>query len=142
MFIVTMTVGIVVSLVLLEITGLAAGGVIVPAYVSLLLNNPISLAALLAIALAAFGVLRLAGNYLLLYGTRRYSIALLLGGLMNLGLQFVAPARELPIEWAGFGYLVPGLIAYHFDRQGVWKTLLMIAIAAPIVRLVVLFVDY
>ena len=142
MFIITMTVGIAVSLLLLELTGLVAGGVIVPAYVSLLIASPFSLAALLAIALVTFAILRIAGDFLLLYGTRRYSVSLLVGGLLNACLQLFDPARELPIEWAGFGYLVPGLLAYHFDRQGVWKTVLMIAIAAPIVRIVVILISH
>lgn len=142
MFVVTIAVGITVSLAMLELTGLVAGGVIVPAYVSLLLVKPWSLGALLAIALASFGILRLTGNYLMLYGTRRYSVSLLVGALLNAGARSLDPAQELPIEWVGLGYLIPGLIAYHFDRQGVLKTVLAIAVAAPIVRAIVVLAGY
>ena len=41
------------------------------------------------------------------------------------------------VEWVGLGYIVPGLLAHQFDRQGVLPTLLMLAIAAPLVRLIV-----
>ena len=139
MFALTLTIGIATSLLLLEITGLVAGGVIVPAYVSLILTRPESLAILLAMALVAFLCVRVLGQLLLLYGTRRYSVSLLLGGLLNVVAQSLPPAAvaiAVPIEWSAFGYLVPGLIAYHFDRQGVLKTVLMIAIAAPLVRAV------
>jgi hypothetical protein len=50
----------------------------------------------------------------------------------------LALPAALSLEWSAFGYLVPGLIAYHFDRQGILRTLLMIAIAAPLVRTFVL----
>ena len=142
MFLVTMAIGIAVSLALLELTGLVAGGVIVPAYASLLLDRPASLAALLAIALATWAIVRVAGNWLLLYGTRRYSVSLLVGALLNAGLQSLDTARTLPVEWIGLGYLVPGLVGYHFDRQGVVRTLLALAIAAPVVRVLVLLAGY
>ncbi len=134
----TMTVGIVVSVLLLELTGLIAGGIIVPAYVSIILLNPLSLGLLLGISLVVLFCLRLFGQVLILYGTRKYGVSLVLGGLLNLAAQNLAPYLTQPVEWSAFGYLVPGLMAYHFDRQGIAKTLVMIAIAAPLVRAVVL----
>jgi hypothetical protein len=35
---------------------------------------------------------------------------------------------------------VPGLLAHQFDRQGILPTLLMLAIAAPVTRLIVILV--
>jgi len=145
MFALTMTVGIAVTVVLLELTGMVAGGIIVPAYVSLILSSPISLGALLAMALAVMLALRLLAQVMPLYGTRRYGLSVLLGGVLNAGAQtmFTASALHfvLPIEWTAFGYLVPGLIAWHFDRQGIARTVLMIAIAAPLVRALVLLLS-
>jgi poly-gamma-glutamate biosynthesis protein PgsC/CapC len=150
MFALTMMVGIAVSVILLELTGLVAGGIIVPAYVSLLLNSPASLAVLLVMALAVMLALRALGELFPLYGTRRYGIGILLGALLNAGTQHLLAhpplAATLPValavEWAAFGYLIPGLIAVHFDRQGIVRTVLMIAIAAPLVRAVVLLFSF
>jgi hypothetical protein len=44
------------------------------------------------------------------------------------------------VEWVGLGLIVPGLLAHQFDRQGVLPTLLMLAIAAPLTRLIVILV--
>src|SRR3954451_3506539 len=121
-----MTVGIAVAVLLLELTGLVAGGIIVPAYVSLILFSPASLAMLLAMALAVLLSLRLLGEAMPLSGARRYGISVLLGGVLSAGAQHCLPPAAAPvalqIEWAAFGYLVPGLIAYHFDRQGIVRT--------------------
>jgi poly-gamma-glutamate biosynthesis protein PgsC/CapC len=145
-FALTMTVGIAVAVLLLELTGLVAGGIIVPAYVSLILFSPASLAMLLAMALAVLLALRLLGQAIPLYGARRYGISVLLGGVLNAGAQHlmtpIAAPVALHVEWAAFGYLVPGLIAYHFDRQGIVRTALMIAIAAPLVRSIVLLLSF
>jgi hypothetical protein len=44
------------------------------------------------------------------------------------------------VEWVGLGLIVPGLLAHQFDRQGLLPTLLMLAIAAPLTRLIVIVV--
>lgn len=135
-----MTVGIALTVALLELTGLVAGGIIVPAYVSTILGSPVSLAVLIAMALCVLLLVRGLEQVMPLYGTRRYGISVLLGGVLNAAVQS-APAlldASVAVEWSAFGYLVPGLIAYHFDRQGVLRTALMIAVAAPLVRVFVL----
>ena len=141
-----MTVGIAVAVALLELTGLVAGGIIVPAYVSTILGSPASLALLLAIALCVLLLIRGLEQVMPLYGTRRYGISVLLGGVLNAAAQSVlAPLlmhESIALEWSAFGYLVPGLIAHHFDRQGIVRTVLMIAIAAPLVRTLVLIVAH
>jgi hypothetical protein len=75
----------------------------------------------------------------MLYGTRRFAIAVLAGLTLSTGAQWTAPLL-MPnyVEWVGLGYIVPGLLAHQFDRQGVLPTLVMLAIAAPLVRLIVI----
>ena len=86
--------------------------------------------------------IRLLERVIPLYGARRYGVSVLLGGVLNAASQSaLAPLlvqQAIAVEWSAFGYLVPGLIAYHFDRQGILRTAAMIAIAAPLVRAVVL----
>jgi len=54
------------------------------------------------------------------------------GMALSLGAQWVSPmlaVRLMPtyVEWAGIGFIVPGLLAHQFDRQGVLPTLAMLA---------------
>jgi gamma-polyglutamate biosynthesis protein CapC len=138
-------IGVAVSLLLTELVGLSPGGIIVPGYVALLLDRPAALAGFLLIAFASYSILRALGTQLMLYGSRRFTIAILGGLTLSLGAQWASPVL-MPafvngyVEWAGIGFIVPGLLAHQFDRQGILSTLIMLAIAAPLVRLALIFV--
>lgn len=135
-----LTIGIVVSLMLTEVVGLSAGGIIVPGYVALLLDRPASLAGFVLVAAASYGMVRALGTALMLFGSRRFAVAVLTGMVFGVGAQWAWPAAPLHVEWAGLGLIVPGLLAHQFDRQGVLPTLAMLAIAAPLVRLILILV--
>ena len=135
-----LTIGIVVSLALTEVVGLSAGGIIVPGYVALLLDRPTVLAGFLAVAMASYGIVRALGTVLMLYGSRRFAVAVLAGLTLSVGAQWASPAVPLYVEWVGLGLIVPGLLAHQFDRQGVLPTLAMLTIAAPLVRLILILV--
>jgi len=137
----SLVIGVVVSLLLTELVGLTAGGIVVPGYIALLLDRPLALAGFLVVALIAYGCVRLLGRLLMLFGTRRFAVSVLVGMTLSLGVQWAWPLFNPPyVEWVGLGYIVPGLLAHQFDRQGIWPTLAMLAIAAPIVRLIVMLV--
>jgi gamma-polyglutamate biosynthesis protein CapC len=135
-----LTIGIVVSLVLTEVIGLSAGGIIVPGYVALLLDRPMALAGFLLVAAASYGIVRALGMVLMLYGSRRFAVAVLTGLTLGVGAQWASLSATLYVEWVGLGLIVPGLLAHQFDRQGVLPTLAMLAIAAPLVRLILILV--
>lgn len=141
MFVLTLSAGIAITLLLLEFTGLVAGGIIVPAYVSLMLSSPASLGLLFVLSLSVLMLLRGLSQFMPLYGTRRYGLSVLIGGVLNAIAHAYVPPAVLAVEWSAFGYLVPGLIAWHFERQGVFLTVIMIAIAAPLTRAVVLLLQ-
>ena len=137
----TLVIGVVVSILLIEITGLTAGGIIVPGYVALILDRPGQLLVLLLITTAAFLAVRLLTGVLMLYGTRRFGVTVLVGLALSTGAQHLRlQVDPVVIEWAGLGYVVPGLIAHQWDRQGVLPTLVALAIAAPLVRVIATFV--
>ncbi len=130
-------IGVVVSVLLTEMVGLSAGGIVVPGYVALLLDRPAALLGFLVVALASYAMVLLLSTQLMLYGTRRFAVAVLVGLTFSVGLQWASPYfTPNYLEWAGLGFIVPGLLAHQFDRQGILPTLLMLAIAAAIVRLI------
>ena len=136
MLTVSLVIGIVVSILLTELIGISPGGIIVPGYVALVLDQPAALAGFLVISAGTYGILLLLSKVLLLYGSRRFGVTVLVGLALSAGARLTWIQFDPPyIEWAGLGYIVPGLLAYQSDRQGVLPTLLMLAIAAPLVRL-------
>jgi poly-gamma-glutamate biosynthesis protein PgsC/CapC len=124
-------VGLVVSLVLSELVGLSAGGLITPAYLALLLDQPWRMVGTLAAAGVAFAVYRGMAGHLILYGRRRFVAMVLLGVAAKWALQAAAPAAAatLAVPVGAIGYVLPGLIANEFERQGVLATVAMLAVA-------------
>ena len=143
MLTVALPIGVTLSLLLVEATGLSAGGIITPAYVAIILDDPRELARLALLSAATLLVVEVLARFLFLYGTRRFSVTVLVGmtlGSVALLLPYGAPARGP--ELAAFGFIVPGLIAHQIARQGLWPTLIAIGITAPAVRLLILVVEH
>jgi poly-gamma-glutamate biosynthesis protein PgsC/CapC len=131
--------GIIVSLLITEATGFSPGGIVVVGYLAFFLENPAWLAGTLAAALATFGVGRVLETRLLLYGRRQFALYLLIGMLVGQGAMLLSRGGAvLDTGLLVIGYLVPGLIARDFARQGVGVTLLVLALAVVLTRLVVL----
>ncbi len=131
--------GLVVSLLLSEFVGLSAGGLITPAYLALLLDQPWRLAGTLAAAGVAFGAYQGLSGHLILYGRRRFVAMVLLGIAANWALQAAAPsmAATLAVPVGTIGYVLPGLIANDFERQGILATVAMLITATVAAALAV-----
>lgn len=140
-------IGLIVSLVFSELFGLAAGGMVVPGYVALYLNDPAAIASTLLVALASFGAVRLASRLFIIYGRRRtvsmIVIAFFLGMLLRAApLEAAAVSNTLapgglPLGQV-VGFIIPGLIAIWFDRQGIIETSSVLITTAVLVRLVLI----
>lgn len=142
-------IGLVVTVLLVEAFGLAAGGLVVPGYMALMVLQPWTIALTLIAAFATFVVVRTLASFMVVYGRRKTALTILtgylLGGLLDLSLGgvFTFPlAGEASTEdqFAFFelgviGYIIPGLIAIWFDRQGVGQTLAGLTVATVLVRL-------
>lgn len=130
--------GIAVNLICTEVFGLASGGLVVPGYLALHLDQPGRLLATFAVAAATwagvrYGLMRL----VVLYGRRRFGVTVLTGFLMQAGYStLLGAAAALPADLRAIGYLVPGLIAHTAIVQGVWPTVTMTLAGAIVVRLI------
>jgi poly-gamma-glutamate biosynthesis protein PgsC/CapC len=134
MFYETLSVGIVLALFYVELTGVYPGGIIVPAYFALFLDRPLPLAATLAVSLACLGVYRGMSRFFILFGRRRFVVLLLLGVLISQLLTLLLP-RLLPS--AGglrvIGWIVPGLLANNLEKQKALPTLASLLAVSSIV---------
>jgi gamma-polyglutamate biosynthesis protein CapC len=135
MLILTLLIGVAVSLALVELTGITAGAIIAPGYIALLLDQPKALFGVLVAVVGTHLIVSLLASALFLYGTRRLTVSILVGAVLTTGLGHLR--GELISEmllWAGLGYVVPGLIAHQWYRQGFLTTALALSIAAPLTR--------
>ena len=132
-------VGIVVSLLVTELTGFSPGGVVAVGYLAMFLTQPVWQLGTLAAALLTFGLVQLLERRLILYGRRQFTMYVLTGILVSQGAMLFSGG------WATFGfgilvigYLVPGLIARDFGRQGILATLAAMVLAVALTELLVL----
>lgn len=140
---IALAVGLLVSLVVTEFFGMTAGGMIVPGYFALSVHRPLDLLVTLLVAAATFAVVRTLSRHMIIYGRRRIVLAMLfgflLGAVVRFGVQGVAP-ENLTACGCVIGFIVPGLIALWFDRQGMRGTLGALATSTVLVRLVLIIV--
>jgi poly-gamma-glutamate biosynthesis protein PgsC/CapC len=134
------TLGLVLSLLSYEIFGLAAGGIVVPGYIALHLSHPDRMAGVLAVSVVTYLIVRVAGNYTFLYGRRQMVVCLLLGAILaNLSRQYLTiNLSAATVELTAVGWVVPGLIAHWFGKQGIYKTVCVLLITSVTVRLAVI----
>ena len=125
-------IGVLVSFGFGELTGISPGGIIVPVYLALNLTEPRRVAATLIVSLLTFGLVRLSERWLILYGRRKFVLAVCLSILLASLLRAI-PGARLYVDV--IGCLVPGILAREMDRQGVGKTLLALVAVVGILAM-------
>ena len=137
-------VGLAVSLLFSELFGLAAGGMVVPGYIALHLNNPLTVVLTLLAALATYALVYLFSSIMILYGKRRTVLTILLGYIVRMSFDAlpVGSIQNLEQMLGGdfnmIGFIIPGLIAIWMDRQGLVETLAALVTASIVVRLILI----
>lgn len=132
--------GLVLSLFFSEALGLAAGGMVVPGYMALMIHQPLRILGTIIASLATFGLLRLLSNFMLIYGRRRTVLTILIGFIFGWVSRqlFELSIADLQLDFQAIGYIIPGLIALWMERQGVNKTICTMIMTAVLVRLILI----
>ncbi len=116
-------IGLLISLIFTGITGLFPGGIIVPSYLVLFYDQPVRIVGTLITALLTLLCYRALSSYLILFGRRRFVLLLLIGGVWVMLWQSLLPSIfPASFEFRVIGWIIPGLIAGHFEKQGVMVT--------------------
>ncbi len=138
MFEVAIGLGVLTSLFFLETFGIAAGGIVVCGYIAFYLHQPWSIFVTLLISFLVYGIVKLLGSVMFIYGRRRMVISVLLGFIFGWIIRSYGVLFALPSDYSVqvIGYIIPGLIANSMERQGIVQTLTVMGIAAVIVRFI------
>ena len=136
----SITLGLIFSLLSYEIFGLAPGGIIVPGYIALQLSNPEKLAGTLIVSLLTLLVIKTLSNFMFLYGRRQLVICLLVGGIFAEISRyfFLIDLSVSVLHLKAVGWVVPGLIAHWFEKQGIFKTMAVLFSISVVIRLLVI----
>ena len=136
-------IGMVLSLFLTETLGVTAGGIIVPGYIAMNLENPERLVITFGISIITFLLIKLLSRYIMVYGKRRLVLALLIGFLLGYLSRSgnIITAGLGTTDFMVIGNIIPGLIANWMDRQGVLRTISTVLITAGITKLCIMTIS-
>jgi poly-gamma-glutamate biosynthesis protein PgsC/CapC len=140
MIIIAVGLGMILTLLFTETIGLAAGGVVVPGYIALYLHHPFQIAMTILVAIATYLIVRVIAHYMLIYGRRLLIISILIGYFIGYATKLFPPINlaQNYIDISTVGFVIPGLIAYWFNRQGIMETLSAMIIVSVLVRLIII----
>lgn len=116
-------VALLISLAFIGVTGIYPGGIIVPSYLVLFVNQPSRLLGTLVAALLTLLCYKLASRYLILFGRRMFVFMVLVGALWAYcWIQLFPLFHPASLEFRIIGWVIPGLIANNFQKQGIIST--------------------
>ena len=134
-------IGMVLSLIFTETLGVTAGGIIVPGYIALYMDDPVKIIVTFLVSIIVFLIIKGLSNFMLIYGKRRLVLALLLGFILGyLSKLYLSDTSEL-YDLSVIGNIIPGLIASWMDRQGIVRTISVILITSSIVAMILIIVS-
>jgi len=133
-------VGMILSLFLTETLGVTAGGIIVPGYIAINLDNPYRIVITFLISILVYFIVKFLSSFILVYGKRRLVLSLLLGFIFG---YFVRSDQNILTNYFDtnlivIGNIIPGLIANWMDRQGIIRTVSTILITASVTKLFIM----
>lgn len=125
--------GIVISCVYILIFNVYPGGIIVPIYFSLYLNQPKRMIATLLIAVLASLIYQFVSKRMILFGRRRFVFLMILSSFLSLLVSLVLTDFQSGISvYKSIGIFIPGLLANNILRQGLILTLVSLFTVAII----------
>ncbi|MEV5112374.1 poly-gamma-glutamate biosynthesis protein PgsC [Peribacillus frigoritolerans] len=122
---VALVLGVTLSLIFSEKTGVVPAGLIVPGYLALVFDQWEIMLTILIISVVTYLIVTHGlSRWVILYGRRKFAAMMVTGICLKLLLDLVYPVIPFEIfEFRGIGIIVPGLIANTIQRQGMPLTL-------------------
>lgn len=135
----SLLVGVVVSLVYAERTGVLPAGLVVPGYLALVIDQYLFVSIIFLLSFLTFLVVDQGlARFVILYGRRRFVAMLAVGVVLKLVFDFLYPNLPFEVyEFRGIGVIVPGLIANAIHRQGVPHTVVSTVLLSCLTYLIV-----
>lgn len=139
----TIFLGILLGFIYYELVGLTPGGVIVPGYIALYLQQPLILMSTFIVVLITYFIMKGLSRLVILYGRRAFLAAVIIGFLLKWALEtFVLRMNWMSYDLAVIGYIIPGLIANEMRKQGIVETFLSLAIVSGFVQILIQIQKY
>lgn len=150
--VVSIGLGLIVSLLFTEAFGLSVGGMIVPGYLALHFDQPLNVLFTLAAAILTWQAVRWISKHAIVFGRRRVVLMMLAGFLIgellrqSLAWFSLSMIDHQLLGWTDpmgitvIGFVIPGLIALWIDRTSVMQTLSPLFAASGLVHMLLILV--
>ncbi len=138
--VISISVGLVISLMFTEFLGIAAGGMVVPGYMALFISKPMTILTTLVISYLTYFIVHSLSSVMIIYGRRRTVLMILFGFLLGWIVRSIdiVSLNTMSVDINVVGYIIPGLIAIWIDRQGAIETYSALTTSSIIIKLVLL----
>ncbi len=121
----SIAIGLVLSLVSVEFFGVILGGFFVPGYLAMHITKPLYILHVYVIAMITVIVVRALSGYMIIYGRKMLVMSVLIGYLLNLTSGLLNLGWISGLDEMHFGIIIPGLLAYWMQRQGIIETMVL-----------------
>lgn len=132
-FYIALIIGLCISLLIEEFTGISAGGMIVPGYLALVCDDIPQVLLIFAISIVVYLIVNFVlPHFIILFGRRKFVATLIVGVAIKLALELLFPVL-VPfsgVTFRGIGIIVPSLIAGTYAKQGFRYTVPAVLAAA------------
>ena len=134
-------VGIVLSLLFAEKFGISPAGLVVPGYLALIFDQPISV--LIISCITYFIVNHGISRVVILYGRRKFAAMILTGMVLKFIFDLMYPITPFEmVEMSGIGVVIPGIIANTIQKQGAIITLSTCMLLTCITYVILFFYSF
>jgi poly-gamma-glutamate biosynthesis protein PgsC/CapC len=139
----TLLIGLIVAVLYVEIMDIYPGGIIVPAYMALFLDQPLRILVTIMAALLSLMTFKLLSRVFILFGRRRFVMLIFLGALWGQIWFLLSPSiYSGPLEIRVIGWVIPGLLANNLERQRFLATLASLFTVSIITYFLVRIIAY
>jgi poly-gamma-glutamate biosynthesis protein PgsC/CapC len=139
----TLFIGLLVAVLYVEVFGVYPGGIIVPAYIALYLDQPLRVIVTVVIAILCVLVYRILSTSVILFGKRRFVTFLFIGAVLAQVWSLLFP-QLFPESFGlrAIGWLIPGLLANNLEKQRFLPTLASLVSVAVFTYVLVRILQY
>ena len=82
-------IALLISLIYTDLTNLLPGGIIVPFYFALYIDEPVKAAATVGTAILSIFILKFLSRFTILYGRRRFALYIVVGLLLKIAFTYI-----------------------------------------------------
>lgn len=136
-------IGIILSIIYYEFTEISPGGIVVPAYITIYMNQPERIISTILLSILTLLVVNFLSKYLILYGKRKFGIMVIISFFIRwiFSSMFVSFGVSSSLIVSSIGYIIPGIIAQDIDKQGTIRTVSSMLIVASITKLIHILIN-